>query len=328
MERRLSRMIESYYPFPIAIEFRRLNTPEYINYDYKRLKQILRTVEKTIHFLTLIILSDLIENYIKSPFSIKEEFKREFTRRFTRTTFGKWISLARDSVKIFKENQLEFHISELNHFFIKGKNKDTTVMNSLSQLVRIRNKLEHPDFNPTTNLFKELTHQCEQHLEIIFQEMQFIADYQFLFIHNISVNYPRWQDPKYFHIIADITGLSSEFRSVKKESQQLLNTPSLVIARENSTDYLLLEPLIIYSEEGKAKIPDIFLYMDWTQNGKNIKYLPADKGGEFNLLDAAPADTHIKNLLRFFDIFALENDYLSIKETAKRCGSINSMAEG
>ena len=42
MDRRLIRNVENNYPYPLAIEFRRLNTPDIMKPDYKRLKQILK----------------------------------------------------------------------------------------------------------------------------------------------------------------------------------------------------------------------------------------------------------------------------------------------
>ena len=62
MDRQLIRRIENDYPYPIALEFRRLNTKEYLANDENRLRQILKISETTIHLLALISVVDLLEN--------------------------------------------------------------------------------------------------------------------------------------------------------------------------------------------------------------------------------------------------------------------------
>ncbi len=63
-------------------------------------------------------------------------------------------------------------------------------------------------------------------------------------------------------------------------------------------------------------IPDIFLYKDW-EKGKNIKYKPIWKGGEFNLLETKQQEILSGNLLKFFEHFALKGDYEGFKGSLK-----------
>ena len=58
-------MIENDFPYPLALEFRRLNTKEYLAHDGKRLMQILKISETAIQLLSLISLVDLLENVQK-----------------------------------------------------------------------------------------------------------------------------------------------------------------------------------------------------------------------------------------------------------------------
>ena len=104
MDRQLIRRIENDYPYPLALEFRRLNTKEYLALDENRLRQILKISETTIHLLALITTVDLLENCTKSVISIPSTFKKEFPVWFTKTTFGKWISLTKESIKLFITN--------------------------------------------------------------------------------------------------------------------------------------------------------------------------------------------------------------------------------
>jgi hypothetical protein len=93
MDKQLIRSIENDYPYPIALEFRRLNTKEYLASDENRLRQILKISETTIHLIALISVVDLLENCTKSVIKVPDFYKKEFPAWFTRTSFGKWISL-------------------------------------------------------------------------------------------------------------------------------------------------------------------------------------------------------------------------------------------
>lgn len=315
MDRQFIRLVETSYPYPIAIEFRRLNTPEYINYDYKRLKQILRTAEKTIHLISLNVLSDMIENHIKSPIPIPDSFKKEFNSRLTRSSFGKWIGLTRDSIKILLDNNIELFIKELAVFFFTPDKSPSQTQKDFNELCEIRNQLEHPNFTPSPQIFEELAHSTEEMLERIISGLEFITKYQSIFIHDVSVSYHRWLDPNFTHTIAEVSGLTNEFSSYRKEKPEFYNTPAVVIIKENSNSFLPLEPLVIYSQEGKDRIADIFLFNEWS--GNKIKYTASDKGGEFNLLETTDALIYIKSMLRFFEVFALKKDYLELQQSLK-----------
>ena len=76
MERQLIRRIENDYPYPIALEFRRLNTKEYLASDENRLRQILKISESTIHLLALITIVDLLENCAKSTITIPDTYQK------------------------------------------------------------------------------------------------------------------------------------------------------------------------------------------------------------------------------------------------------------
>ena len=135
MNNRFKRKIENDFPYPIASEFRLLNTEEYLEPDGNRLKQILKTSESTIHLLALISVIDLFEIQIKKPLNIPDTYKNEFAGRFTRTSFGKWVALLRETIKVFKLNDTEMFLEELADYFIKGKSSETEAQKSFNTLL-------------------------------------------------------------------------------------------------------------------------------------------------------------------------------------------------
>ena len=321
MDRQLIRRIENDYPYPIASEFRILNTEEYLEPGETRLIQILKTAEITIHLLALISVVDLLENYAKTPVELPDTFKKEFPIWFTRTSFGKWIALIRECIKIFKAKNIQMFIKELPDYFIKGKSSECEAQKAFNRLTSIRNKLVHPDFSPTKKAIQEFCEESEELLETILTELNFIIDYSFLFVNNVTVRYHKWYDPKYKHAFSEVIGNTSKFRAYKKILAGLVNTPAVIITKEKEEeDYLNLDPVVIYSEEGENKIPDIFLYIDWDKK-KTVKYKPVWNGGAFNLIGTIYETETINSLLKFFEFFAEESVYQGYKESVEKLNS-------
>ncbi len=334
MDKKLIEKVESEYPYPIAVEFRKLLTSKNKNRDINRLQQILRTAENIIHIIMLISLVDLLENYINMPFEIPEIFKKTFRKRFCQLTFGKCIVLMRETVKIFKENNRKMFIEELANYFIKGKNKESEAQTAFNNMTRIRNKIAHPKKNLTRKDFENYCDECEKNLETIITKLDFITNYPFLYVESITVKYHKWRKPNYFHTFAKVIGLDSDFSCDNYELSDIINTPAVVIVKNSNiesisaNDCLDLDPFIIYSDQGRINdefsgINDLYLFLEWDvdKKSKNIIYKPCYKGGEFNLDGTEYEDIHKEELLKISEFFASFDDYQSLKK------SLNSVAD-
>jgi len=317
MDRQLIRSIENDYPYPIALEFRRLNTKEYLASDEQRLRQILKLSETTIHLLSLISIIDLLDNLNKSKITIPDSYKKEFSVMFTRTSFGKWISLTRESLKLFKNNNIPMFISELPDYFIQGKSSESEAQKAFNKLTSLRNKLAHPEFTLTDKMIGDFCKEAEEYLETILGGLDFLLNYPFLYVDNISVRYRKWNDPSFFHTFSEIIGNSSEFNAYNKILSEIVNTPAIIIVKDKEEEYLNLDPAIIYSNEGENKIPDIFMYIDWDKN-KSVKYKPVWNGGAFSLAGTTYEIETIRSLLKFFEFFTEESVYKSYKECVEK----------
>ncbi|MBN2662300.1 MAG: hypothetical protein JXR68_01510 [Bacteroidales bacterium] len=314
MNRRLIRTVENDFPYPIAAEFRILNTEEYLEPDENRLKQLLRTVESTAHFLSIISLVDLTENIIKNPeLIIPETFKKEFGGRIVRTSFGKWVALLREVIKVFKINDLTMFVSELADYFIKGKSSESEAQIAFNKVTTIRNKIAHFDSVPTKKDIENFCLETEEFLEIILGELEFIQDYPFLYVNNVNVTYLKWQNPSYVHAFSEVIGNTSKFRAYKKKLKGLVNTPAVILTKENEENYLNLEPFIIFSDEGESTISDIFLYTDWDKT-KGVKYRPVWVGGSYSLNGTIFQEERKKSIFRIFSIFGNSQFIDSYKE--------------
>jgi hypothetical protein len=318
MDRQLIRRIENDYPYPIALEFRRLNTKEYLTSDETRLRQILKVSETSIHLLALISIVDLLENHTKAAIIIPDSFKREFSTMFTRTSFGKWISMTRECVKIFLNNGKPMFISELPGYFFDKNGSESASLKAFNTLTNIRNKLSHPEFTLTNKIIEDFCIETERLLETILVGLEFLMTYSFLYVDHISVRYRKWNNPSFAHTFSEVIGNSSEFNAYNKILSMLVNTPAIIIVKNHKeNEYLNLDPLLIYSNEGENKISDIFMYIDWDKE-KPVKYKPVWNGGSLSLSGTTIESETISSLLKFFEFFAERDIYLSYKECVEK----------
>ncbi|MCX6272774.1 MAG: hypothetical protein NTU44_16470 [Bacteroidetes bacterium] len=318
MDHQLKRRVTNDYPYPVTIDFMRLNTPDYRDPDLKRLSKIIDVVENTIHFLALISLNDLLENRMKKEFAIPDQFKQRFRNNFTRTSMGKWGELLRETIKIFISHNIPMFIEETAGFFVEDKTGESEAQKAFNQITSIRNKLQHKEEHYSRLETEQLCLKAEELLEFLLEKLDFITAYQFLYVNKITVDYHRWSHPHYKIDLSNIIGSNPElFDAQTEKSASLINTPAIIVTKKDRNLYLNLEPLVIYSDEGNMGIPDIFMYMDWEKN-TSIKYKPIWKGGTFNLYESKESKIHSGELLRFFEYFALEEDFLSFKSSVEK----------
>lgn len=318
IDRQLLKMIENDYPYPLALEFRRLNTREYLAHDEKRLMQILKISETTIHLLSLISLVDLLENGAKSAVSIPDSFKKNFPVLFTLTSFGKWISLAKGCIKLFHDSNVQMFIREMKEYFFDKNGSESKVLNSFNILTNIRNELAKPESVLTSKIIDEYCIETEKHLLTILTGLEFLMNYSFLYVDHISVKYRKWNNPTFFHSFSEVTGNSSEFNAYNKILSEIVNTPAIIIVKgSEEKDYLNLDPLLIYSNEGETKIADIFMYIGWDKDN-TAKYKPVWNGGSFNLSGTTIESEAVNSLLKFFEFLAEQAVFLDYKEYAEK----------
>ena len=318
MDRQLIRRIENDYPYPIALEFRRLNTKEYLAPEENRLRQILKISETTIHLLAAISIVDLLENCTKSICSVPDAFKKEFPSLFTRTTFGKWIALTKNCIKVFENSGIQMFIPELPEYFFDKKGSESSSLKAFNILTNIRNKLSHPEFTLTNKIIEDFCTETEKLLETILSELEFLMNYPFLYVDHISVRYRKWLNPSFYHTFSEVIGNSSEFNAYNKILSELVNTPAIIIVKgKEEVKYINLDPLLIYSNEGENRIADIFMYIDWDK-GRTVKYKPVWNGGSLNLSGTTIEMETVNSLLKFFEFFAEQDAYLVYKASTEK----------
>ena len=317
MDSRLKRRIANDYPYPITVEFMRLNTMDYKNHGIERLRKIVDVTETLLQFMTLISISDLVENVINGKIKVSEDFKKAFKNNFTHISMGKWMSLLRESIKLFKSQGVEMFIEELPDYIIKSTSSESKVQVAFNRLITIRNSINHKTTQLSKTEVNKLSEEADSKLEFILKELDFIIDYQFLYINQVTVNYHRWSEPTYNIDMSYIVGSNPElFDSTDHDSshRNIMHTPAIVITKENTKQYLNLEPLVIYSDEGEMEITDIFMYTDWDKSRNRIIYKPIWKGGNFNLLNTSIAKHIAPEMLKIMELLGVQSDFIGFKD--------------
>ncbi len=317
MDSRLKRRIANDYPYPITVEFMRLNTMDYKNHGIERLRKIVDVTETLLQFMTLISISDLVENVMNGKIKVSEDFKKAFKNNFTHISMGKWMSLLRETIKLFKSQNVEMFIEELPDYIIKSTSSESKVQMAFNRLITIRNSINHKTTQLSKTEVNKLSEEADSKLEFILKELDFIIDYQFLYINQVTVNYHRWSEPTYNIDMSYIVGSNPElFDSTDHDSshRNIMHTPAIVITKENTKQYLNLEPLVIYSDEGEMEITDIFMYTDWDKSRNRIIYKPIWKGGNFNLLNTSIAKHIAPEMLKIMELLGIQSDFIGFKD--------------
>jgi hypothetical protein len=322
VDRQLLRMIENDYPYPLALEFRRLNTKEYLAADESRLRQILKLSETAIHLIALISVVDLLENCTKQAITLTPDFKKQFPVLFTKTSFGKWITLTRECIEMFIAAGIPMFIPEIHNFFLDEKGGESASLKAFNKITAIRNKLSHPEFSLTNKIIEEFCAETEVNLMTILKGLEFLTRYSFLYVDHVLVRYRKWNNPTFFHTFSEVTGNSSEFNAYNKILSEIVNTPALIIIKGGEEkNYLNLDPVLIYSNEGENKIADIFMYTDWEKDNK-ARYKPVWNGGQLNLSGTTIETETIYSLLKFFEYFSDGEVYQTYKSFAEKLNVI------
>ena len=204
-------------------------------------------------------------------------------------------------------------IQELEAYFMTDKGSETTAQQAFNRFATIRNQLSHPQLSLTEKIIGDFCHETEQLLETILTGLDFLINYPFLYVDHISVRYRKWTDPSFSHTFSEVIGNSSEFNAYYKVLSELVNTPAIIIIKDDEVKYLNLDPLLIYSDEGENRIPDIFMYTSWDP-AKDCKYKPVWNGGSFQLKGTGQELETLNSLLKFYEFFAPGQVYQKYKD--------------
>lgn len=266
----LGDLIIRNFPWPIGVELRRLFSGSMRLLDRGRLDQLFKTIERTMQFLSFVLVAQLWEERLKRNIELPNEFTSQFQSRFYTLTLGNYSWLIRAICKIFTQTNTD-------HFIIE---KNTSLNNKFFELLDFwvpeRNEIGHYQINLTTDEIERRCVEYEEKLTHILQSIAFLVNYKLVTVRQISVLRKKHRDASFNHFMDLLNSSDSDFKGTEVQHQVFADSNSVLLLKNFQTpdEYLNLSPLIIdtrievIDQKEKFSIKkDIFLYTKF-QNGK------------------------------------------------------------
>jgi len=301
--RRLADEIINGFPWPIGVEFRRLFTPGCDGLSRRRLDQILKIVERSVQFISFVLLSQLLEESMDHELSLlNEHFRESFTSRFRTPTLGTYTWLIQSLGKIFETNAIDPFIPEMSTLTSKKFSA------KLQPWTHIRNQISHYLINLDEEEIQRRCVDFQEDLINVFSDIAFFVKYPLVTITDIKVDKHKRKSATFTHAIKYLPNFAGKPQSYAAytDSYAVLLLKSLKNAPQ---EYLNLSPLIIDTHtehldtpEKKKKIKmDIFLYSKYGKD--RIHYVGTNVGDECDLRSLSCYARLVEEFNEYFSCF-------------------------
>ncbi|MDZ7738456.1 MAG: hypothetical protein U5K32_05190 [Bacteroidales bacterium] len=261
--RLLGDQIIKNFPWCIGVELRRLFSGSMRELDRMRLDQIFKTIERTMQFVSFVMLSQLWKDKMKNDIKIPENISKEFENRFMVLSMGNYSWLIRSLGKLYEDSKTEWFMPEM------GENFNKKFYAALDFWVPERNEIGHYQINLTQEEIEKRCVDYEEKLSLILQTIAFLAKYKLVSVREIKVKKPKNREARFHHVINMLNSSDSDFTSNEIDQEIFSESSSVLLMRtiKSIEEYLNLSPLVIdtHSEvlDTKEKFSikkDIFMY--------------------------------------------------------------------
>jgi hypothetical protein len=288
------------FPWPIGVELRRLFSGLMRNLDRMRLDQIFKTIERSMQFLSFVMVSQLARECSLKRIAVPDSFRTEFTERFVILSLGNFSWLIRAIGRIMTEQKVEWFMPEMAESF------DNKFYNSLDFWVPERNEIGHYQINLTQEEIEKRCVEYEEKLTLILKRIAFLAKYKLVSVKEINVLKSKVSKASFHHVINLLNSSDSDFKSNELDEATFTESHSVLLMKtiKSLDEYLNLSPLIIDTSgevlDNKEKFDikkDIFLYSKF--RGEHLMYLGTEVTEKCDLRS-----------LKNYEILLLEFKYL------------------
>jgi len=251
------------YPWPIGIELRRLFSASMRQNDRMRLDQIFKTIERTMQFISFVLICQVWKEKKEGKLDITENLAKDFQGRMLVLSMGNYTWVIRAIGNLMKEKSVPWFLEEM------GENFDNKFFAALDFWVPERNEVGHYQINLTQEEIERRCVEYEEKLAYILQRIAFLCKYKLVSIREIKVNHPKNQSAKFNHIVDILNSSDSDFTAKEIEEEKFAESHSVLLMKSLKTldEYLNLSPLIIDTNseviDNKEKFDikkDIFMY--------------------------------------------------------------------
>jgi hypothetical protein len=261
--RMLGDLVIKNFPWPIGIELRRLFSASMRQPDRMRLDQIFKTIERTVQFISFVMICQIWKDKKEKRLEISENVAKDFQGRILVLSMGNYTWLIRAIGSLVKEKNAQWFLPEM------GEKFDNKFFAALDFWVPERNDVGHYQINLTQEEIQRRCVEYEEKLTFILQRIAFLCKYKLVSVREIKVNHPKNQPAKFDHIVDILNSSDSDFIAKELEEEKFSESHSILLMKSLKTmdDYLNLSPLIIDTNseiiDNKEKFDikkDIFMY--------------------------------------------------------------------
>lgn len=270
----IADMVIRNFPWPIGVELRRLFSAAMSRLDKLRLDQIFKTIERTIQFVSFVMVCQVWFDVSKKRVAIPDNIKREFASRFTTLTMGNFCWLIRTLATLYTDQNVTWFIPEMNQQF------DKKFFAALDFWVPERNEIGHYQINLEEEDIEIRCVEYEEKLLFILTRISFFANYRLVSVRDIKVIKPRIHEPKFHHLIDLLNSSDSDFKGQEIDENKFSDSQSVLLMKsvKSFDEYINLSPLVIDTNseiiDTKDKFElrkDIFMYTKYKDN--HLMYL-------------------------------------------------------
>ena len=272
--RLLGDLIIRNFPWPIGVELRRLFSASTRQLDRMRLDQIFKTIERSMQFISFLMISQLWKDAKEKKLTLPDGFRKEFNDRIMVLSLGNYTWLIRAIGTLMQEKAIPWFMPEM------GENFDKKFYAALDFWVPERNEIGHYQINLTNEEIEKRCVEYEEKLGFILEKIAFISKYKLVSVREIKVIHPKNQAAKFNHIIDLLSSSDSGFKAQELEETKFAESSSVLLMKSLKTfdEYLNLSPLVIDTNseviDDKEKFDikkDIFLYTKF--RGDQLMYV-------------------------------------------------------
>jgi hypothetical protein len=251
------------FPWPIGVELRRLFSGSMRQPGRLRLDQIFKTIERTIQFVSFVMVCQVWYDIREKKVNLKDSIKVEFANRFSTLTMGNFCWLIRTLATVYAEQKVIWFLQEMNDQF------DKKFFAALDFWVPERNEIGHYQINLDEAEIGKRCVEYEEKLTMILERIAFFAKYRLVSVRDIKVIKPRIHEARFHHIIDLLNSSDSDFKGQEIDEAKFSDSHSVLLMKsvKSFDDYLNLSPLVIDTSseliDSKEKFDirkDIFMY--------------------------------------------------------------------
>jgi hypothetical protein len=289
------------------VELRRLFSGSMRQLDRMRLDQIFKTIERSMQFLSFVMLSQMVKAKLEGALVIPENFSKEFRNRFFILSLGNYSWLIRSIGNLFKDQNINWFMPEMSGSF------DNKFYGALDFWVPERNEIGHYQINLTQEEIEKRCVEYEEKLSLILQKIAFLAKYKLVSIKEIKVIKSKIHEAAFHHVFDMLNSSDSDFKANELEQSRYTESQSVLLMKniKSLDEYLNLSPLIIDTSsevlDSKEKFDikkDIFMYSKFRND--QLMYIGTEVTEKIDLRSLKNYDTLLKEFRQMLTVISGE----------------------